>query len=55
MSNKIAANLTRYIKSFSPKTREIIECFGFEADITKLKEADIPIAGSENDLHVEVM
>jgi type I restriction enzyme M protein len=38
--DKIAANLTRYIKSFSAKAREIIDYFGFEAEIAKLDEAD---------------
>jgi type I restriction enzyme M protein len=38
--DKIAANLTRYIKSFSSKAREILEYFGFEAEIAKLDEAD---------------
>ena len=38
--DKIAANLTRYIKSFSSKAREILEYFGFEAEIAKLDEAN---------------
>ncbi len=38
--DKIAANLTRYIKSFSSKAREILENFGFEAEIAKLDEAN---------------
>ena len=38
--DKIAANLTRYIKSFSSKARDIIDYFGFEAEIAKLEEAD---------------
>jgi len=38
--DKVAANLTRYIKSFSTKAREIIDYFGFEAEIAKLDEAD---------------
>ena len=37
---KIAANLNRYIKSFSTKAREIIDYFGFETEIAKLDEAD---------------
>lgn len=37
--DKIAANLTRYIKSFSSKAREILEYFGFEAEIARLDEA----------------
>jgi len=36
--DRIAANLTRYIKSFSRKAREIIEYFGFETEIAKLDE-----------------
>lgn len=36
--DKIAANLTHYLKSFSSKAREIIEYFGFEGEIAKLEE-----------------
>ena len=39
-SDKIAANLSRYIKSFSSKAREILEYFGFEDEIAKLDEAN---------------
>jgi type I restriction enzyme M protein len=38
--DKIAANLTRYIKSFSPRARTILDYFGFEAEIAKLDEAN---------------
>jgi type I restriction enzyme M protein len=38
--DKVAANLTRYIKSFSTKAREILDYFGFEAEIAKLDEAN---------------
>jgi type I restriction enzyme M protein len=38
--DKIAANLTRYIKSFSSRARNIIDYFGFETEIAKLDEAD---------------
>ena len=38
--DKIAANLTRYIKSFSSKARDILDYFGFESEIAKLDEAD---------------
>jgi type I restriction enzyme M protein len=38
--NNIAANLTNYIKGFSPRAREIIEHFGFEEHIAKLDKAD---------------
>lgn len=38
--NNIAANLTKYIKSFSNRAREIIEHFGFEEHIAKLDKAD---------------
>jgi type I restriction enzyme M protein len=38
--NGIAANLTFYISSFSSRAREIIEYFGFEAEIEKLDKAD---------------
>ena len=34
--DKIAANLTRYIKSFSSKARDILDYFGFEAEIARL-------------------
>ena len=36
----IAANLTNYIKGFSPRARDIIEHFGFEERIAKLDKAD---------------
>ena len=36
----IAANLTHYIKGFSPRAREILEHFGFEEQIGKLDKAD---------------
>lgn len=38
--DKIAANLTRYIKSFSPRARTIIDYFGFETEIAKIDEAN---------------
>lgn len=38
--DKIAANLTRYIKSFSAKAREILDYFGFETEIAKLDDAN---------------
>ncbi|QDV90922.1 putative type I restriction enzymeP M protein [Phycisphaerae bacterium RAS2] len=38
--DKIAANLTRYIKSFSPQARTILDYFGFETEIAKLDEAN---------------
>ena len=38
--SNIAANLTHYIKGFSPRAREIIEHFGFEEHIAKLDKAD---------------
>ena len=38
--NGITANLTKYIKSFSSRAREIIEHFGFEEHIAKLEKAD---------------
>lgn len=38
--DKIAANLTRYIKSFSPRARTILDYFGFETEIAKLDEAN---------------
>lgn len=38
--DKIAANLARYIKSFSPKARTILDYFGFETEIAKLDEAN---------------
>ncbi len=38
--DKIAANLTRYIKSFSPRARAILDYFGFETEIAKLDEAN---------------
>lgn len=38
--DNIAANLTNYIKGFSPRAREIIEHFGFEEQIARLDRAD---------------
>ena len=38
--DKIAANLTNYIKGFSPRAREIIEHFKFEEEIANLDKAD---------------
>ncbi|MCK4459092.1 MAG: SAM-dependent DNA methyltransferase, partial [Methanosarcinales archaeon] len=38
--DKIAANLTQYIKSFSSSAREIIDHFGFEEHIARLDKAD---------------
>jgi type I restriction enzyme M protein len=57
--DKIAANLTRYIKSFSSKAREIIDYFGFEAEIAKLDESDrlflVVSKFCDIDLHPEVV
>lgn len=36
----IAANLTNYIKGFSPRARDIIDSFGFEKEIATLDKAD---------------
>lgn len=53
--NHIAANLTNYIKGFSPHALAIIEHFGFEEQIAKLDKADrlflIVSKFSEIDLH----
>ena len=38
--DKVAQNLTHYIKSFSSKARQIFEFFEFEKEIAKLVEAD---------------
>ena len=38
--DKVAQNLTHYIKSFSSKARQIFEFFEFEKEIAKLAEAD---------------
>ena len=38
--DKIAANLTQYIKSFSSSARDIIDHFGFEEHIARLDKAD---------------
>ncbi|MBE0645589.1 MAG: SAM-dependent DNA methyltransferase [Bacteroidetes bacterium] len=38
--NNIAANLTNYIKGFSPRARDIIDSFGFEKEIASLDKAD---------------
>ncbi len=39
-SDKVAANLTAYIKGYSGKVREIFEKFNFEPEIAKLDEND---------------
>jgi len=39
-SNKIAANLTKYVKSFSSKARDVFEKFEFDKEIAKLDEHD---------------
>ncbi|MFH0982203.1 MAG: class I SAM-dependent DNA methyltransferase [Planctomycetota bacterium] len=53
--DKIAANLTRYLKSFSSKAREILDYFGFETEIAKLDEANrlylVVAKFAEIDLH----
>ena len=57
--DKIAANLTRYIKSFSAKARDIIDYFGFETQIAKLDESDrlflVVSKFCEIDLHPNVV
>jgi type I restriction enzyme M protein len=57
--DKIAANLTKYIKCFSKKAREILEYFGFEAEIAKLDEANrlylVVKKFCEIDLHPDVV
>jgi len=53
--DKIAQNLTSYIKGFSSKAREIIEHFGFEQHIEKLEKHDrlylVVAKFAEIDLH----
>jgi len=55
--NNIAANLTHYIKGFSPRAREIIEHFKFEEEIANLDKHDrlylIVSKFAEIDLHPE--
>lgn len=57
--DKIAANLIRYIKSFSSKAREIIDYFGFEEHIARLDKADrlflVVSKFAEIDLHPGVV
>jgi type I restriction enzyme M protein len=54
----IAPNLQQYIASFSSRAREIIEYFGFEAEIEKLDKADrlylVVKKFAEIDLHPDV-
>jgi type I restriction enzyme M protein len=40
-ANHIAANLTSYIKAFSPNARDVIERFKFTEQIAKLDESDL--------------
>lgn len=53
--NNIVMNLTKYIKGFSTRAREIIDHFGFEEQIAKLDKADrlylIVLKFCEIDLH----
>jgi type I restriction enzyme M protein len=53
--NNVAANLRNYIKGFSENAREVLERFGFEAQIVKLDEADLlyqlVVKFAEVDLH----
>ena len=55
----IAANLTQYIKNFSPRARDIIERFGFEDHIAKLDQADrlflVVSRFAEIDLHPDTV
>ncbi len=57
--NNIAANLTRYVKSFSSKARDILEYFGFEQEIGRLDEHNrlflVVQRFCEIDLHPEVV
>jgi type I restriction enzyme M protein len=57
--NRIAANLAFYISSFSRRAREIIEYFGFEAEIEKLDKADrlylVVKKFADIDLHPDVV
>jgi type I restriction enzyme M protein len=39
-ANNVARNLTKYIKSFSPRARDILEHFGFAEHIEKLDKAN---------------
>ncbi|MBZ4421584.1 class I SAM-dependent DNA methyltransferase [Myxococcus sp. RHSTA-1-4] len=53
----IAANLRNYIKGFSENAREVLERFGFEAQLSKLAEADLlyqlVVKFADVDLHPE--
>jgi type I restriction enzyme M protein len=57
--NNVAANLAHYIAGFSARAREIIEYFGFEAEIEKLEKADrlylVVKKFAEIDLHPDVV
>ena len=57
--DKIAANLTHYIKGFSTHAREILEHFGFEEHIGKLDKANrlylIVLKFAEIDLHPDTV
>jgi len=39
-ANNVARNLTKYIKSFSPRARDILDHFGFQEHIEKLDKAN---------------
>ncbi len=57
--DNIAPNLQQYIASFSSRAREIIEYFGFEAEIERLEKADrlylVVKKFAEIDLHPDVV
>jgi type I restriction enzyme M protein len=57
--DKIAQNLTHYIKSFSSKARQIFEFFEFDKEIAKLDESDrlyqVVKKFAEIDLHPDVV
>jgi type I restriction enzyme M protein len=57
--DKIAQNLTGYIKGFSTRAREIIEHFGFEKQIEKLDQSNrlflVVSRFAEADLHPQVV
>lgn len=57
--DKVAANLTRYIKSFSPRAREVLEYFNFEGHIEKLDQHNrlylVVAKFAEIDLHPDTV
>ncbi len=52
--NQIAQNLSRYINTFSPNVREIMQRFGFEEQITRMNERNLLYQVIQQFAHVDL-